>query len=599
MNHLVWYPSVQEQPVRLGNVSTVGSALFAGISGSTPKLITLRFTELPMLGSRQLFFDQCYSYSGPIVSLKDCWLRGINLSVNKIYVTGWLGSSVTLQNCVLERSTVSLNAGYVDYYGNGVSVYQNPLSVYLFNNLFWQSSLGLGNYTLESVNPYFSYMAVRDNLFDTSTFSFGGDGAYANYMSVSNNAYYLTADGYPGLNDLTLTNLAYAVGPLGPWYIGSSSPSLINQGSRLASAIGLGLFHYTIQTNQVKEMNTIVDIGYHYVAVDANGKPWDSNGDGIPDYLQDANGNGHVDSGESAWLGLTTDSDYDGRSDLQEISDGTSLSDPNSVLLVRLGYWRFDNTNTWAGDAGQLPLQAAYVTGVPSWSTNAVLIDSTNPAILCYRDVETNGNANINLRNGTIRLWFKPDWSSTNLGGYGPGSAGRLIEMGNYNAAYSNGWWALYFSPDGTQLSFGSSTNGAGRVNLDAGIAWAVGQWHQIVLTYTPTNSLLYLDGQLAVNGLASAYYPNVTERAAGFRIGSDQSGGNHAAGVFDELETFNYPLAAADIQSNYQAAISLDSDGDGWSNIIENFMGSNPYDASSVPSGITMDNPRNGSVIY
>jgi hypothetical protein len=35
-----------------------------------------------------------------------------------------------------------------------------------------------------------------------------------------------------------------------------------------------------------------VDIGYHYVATDTNGIPLDSNGDGIPDYIEDANGNG-------------------------------------------------------------------------------------------------------------------------------------------------------------------------------------------------------------------------------------------------------------------------------------------------------------------
>ena len=44
-----------------------------------------------------------------------------------------------------------------------------------------------------------------------------------------------------------------------------------------------------------------MDIGYHYVATDAYGNPLDSNGDGIPDYLEDVNGNGLVDSGEIGW----------------------------------------------------------------------------------------------------------------------------------------------------------------------------------------------------------------------------------------------------------------------------------------------------------
>ena len=50
-----------------------------------------------------------------------------------------------------------------------------------------------------------------------------------------------------------------------------------------------------------------------------------------------------------------------------------------------------------------------------------------------------------------------------------------------------------------------------------------------------------------------------------------------------DELETFNYPLAAGDILSNYQAAIALDNDADGISNILENQLGLNPYGYNSV----------------
>jgi hypothetical protein len=45
----------------------------------------------------------------------------------------------------------------------------------------------------------------------------------------------------------------------------------------------------------------VVDIGYHYVALNTNGVPLDSNGDGIPDYIEDANGDGVVDSGETPW----------------------------------------------------------------------------------------------------------------------------------------------------------------------------------------------------------------------------------------------------------------------------------------------------------
>ena len=61
------------------------------------------------------------------------------------------------------------------------------------------------------------------------------------------------------------------------------------------------MYHFTTQTNQVPGTDSVVDIGYHYVATDTNGVPLDTNSDGIPDYLEDANGNGLVDSGEIGW----------------------------------------------------------------------------------------------------------------------------------------------------------------------------------------------------------------------------------------------------------------------------------------------------------
>jgi hypothetical protein len=102
-----------------------------------------------------------------------------------------------------------------------------------------------------------------------------------------------------GANSVIVTNgYNWQSSWLGDFYLPTNSP-LINVGSTNANL--LGLYHFTTQTNQVPETNSVVDIGYHYVATDTNGIPLDSNGDGIPDYLEDANGNGLVDSGEIGW----------------------------------------------------------------------------------------------------------------------------------------------------------------------------------------------------------------------------------------------------------------------------------------------------------
>ena len=53
-------------------------------------------------------------------------------------------------------------------------------------------------------------------------------------------------------------------------------------------------------TNNVIEGSNIVSIGYHYIATDASGNPLDTTGDGVADYLKDANGDGVFDGGDLA-----------------------------------------------------------------------------------------------------------------------------------------------------------------------------------------------------------------------------------------------------------------------------------------------------------
>src|SRR5260221_6352971 len=167
---------------------------------------------------------------------------------------------------------------------------------------------------------------------------------------------------YEGSNNIIVTNYNWQTSMLGSFYLPTSSP-LIDMGSTNANL--LGLYHFTTQTNQVKETNSIVDIGYHYVAVNGSSNPLDFNSDGIPDYLEDANGNGSVDSGEMDWT--DPDVDYDGRSSTQELTDGTDPLNPNSVLGVQLGFWRFNDTHLLGGQS-QVALAVTDHLSVDDWT---------------------------------------------------------------------------------------------------------------------------------------------------------------------------------------------------------------------------------------
>jgi hypothetical protein len=103
-------------------------------------------------------------------------------------------------------------------------------------------------------------------------------------------------------NDQIVTNFTWLPGPLGAYYQPTNSP-LLNMGSQ--SAASAGLYHFTVLTNEVKETTNQVTIGLHYVALDGSGLADDYDNDGIPDYVEDTNGNGSVSSGETDWQSAT------------------------------------------------------------------------------------------------------------------------------------------------------------------------------------------------------------------------------------------------------------------------------------------------------
>jgi hypothetical protein len=223
---------------------------------------------------------------------------------------------------------------------------------------------------------------------------------------------------------------------------------------------------------------------------------------------------------------------------------------------AQLGSWNFAGSN-WAGQQGQLPLLATNLARGAAWSTNGLLLDTNVAARLAYRDVETNGAANINCRVGSVVLWFKPDWSSVSAGGSGPGNAGRFVELGSYGSA--NGWWALQVDSRGTNLSFCTASNATAVTNATAAISWTNNTWHQVALTYGPDASKLYVDGVAASFNSETEVmqWPQRAARAQGMGVGSDAGGSLQIRGVLAGLQTYNYELSGGedgDVAANYNA---------------------------------------------
>ena len=204
----------------------------------------------------------------------------------------------------------------------------------------------------------------------------------------------------------------------------------------------------------------------------------------------------------------------------------------------------------WDSSRGWPPLQYYNVQNPTTPWTNGLLVDSTNAAKLAYNYMEADGSANLNGAQGAVRFWFNPDWN----GGTGTGAPGYLFELGD---VYSpGGGWALETDSSGSGLSFVSGSNGMLTTYLAAGIGgWVSNTWHQVVLSYSATNTQLFLDGSVGVGGPGLALQPQLAyavsaEWFCGGAVIATVSG--QAGPVFDELATFNCPLTQSDVTANY-----------------------------------------------
>jgi hypothetical protein len=217
--------------------------------------------------------------------------------------------------------------------------------------------------------------------------------------------------------------------------------------------------------------------------------------------------------------------------------------------------WSFSDTNNWTSDQGHAPIAFTNIIWSPLGDGPAVSVDNSSAATLQYPVYNGDGSTNLTVDNGTLTMWFAPDWTSADQGGTGPGVFGRLIEVGSYTGDASYGWWSLYFDQGGTNIYFSAQDDsGCIATYLSAPISWDItNRWHQIALTYSPTGSCaLYLNGVLVTNGPAMTCWPGWNALSHGFCFGSDTNGLIQALGMFDSIATYNYPLTAKQVSASF-----------------------------------------------
>ncbi len=304
------------------------------------------------------------------------------------------------------------------------------------------------------------------------------------------------------------------------------------------------------------------------------------------------------------------DSDFDGISDAEETALNLNPNDGTDAPKRKLATFRFNGTN-WIGDQGQVPVAHYGLTLEAGVESNAVKVTGGDWAkYLVFRLAETNDKPNLSFRQGSVSMWFKPNWNGTNHGGNGPVPAawGRIFNIGEWTTDASYGLWTMGLTPDGDWISFTAHTNngtlyGSGWGQVPGGMV--SNEWRHVAMTYSTTNMSIYIDGTNVMDigclfdgtnwfcNVGNSLIPPKTLRDQGFYVGTDTGGNQASQGTFDLLETYNYPLSAVEVLAAFDAYYFSsvnpggDYDGDGVSNGVEAALGRNPK-VAGVQSGST-----------
>ena len=296
MDRFAYYNLVQEQSVILPGSDGPGDSLPINqnhTNYSQDPSIFLRFTTInvPQGAADALFTGENFEVT--CMTLRDC----------EIYGAG----SIWSENQTVNPSTFSLQNNL--FYETGMFAFYSSDTISLFNNLF----CGTTNESVTEFNFTTGNVTNHDNVFESlPSVTLDGTNGWNGFINMNTN----NVSPLPGTNDVVLSSFVWQTGPLGNFYQPTNS-AFISEGSQSAAAASL--YHYTVLINQtIEDGATNVTLGYHYVALGTNGLPLDSNGDGIPDYLEDANGNGIYDSGDLGnWAAGYTNADSSGAVGLQ------------------------------------------------------------------------------------------------------------------------------------------------------------------------------------------------------------------------------------------------------------------------------------------
>ncbi|MEI6462308.1 MAG: LamG-like jellyroll fold domain-containing protein [bacterium] len=166
------------------------------------------------------------------------------------------------------------------------------------------------------------------------------------------------------------------------------------------------------------------------------------------------------------------------------------------------------------------------------------------------RGLQISGNnyERINSNQGTISLWFKPNWSGN------PSTVRYLYRSVTGNPV------DLYISTAGTLTSVYWDGTG-GRTSSIAGTSWSSSNWYHIVTRWNinnPVSGTQYVDVLLnnvdSSNGYTSPITIGATGTGKANYIGSHSDGSKQAQGLIDDFVIYDRPLSSSEVGNIYNS---------------------------------------------
>jgi hypothetical protein len=204
-----------------------------------------------------------------------------------------------------------------------------------------------------------------------------------------------------------------------------------------------------------------------------------------------------------------------------------------------VGYWPLD------GDAIALLGTSGIMVSnpVPALDRNGLAGGALSFDGALQQRVQIPGGGGLNgISRGSISMWVK--WNGMQDTGFG-GAAGAVLAR-QQDGSFSDNIINLN-NADPNAASVQWRQNSAGGINITSGVVVLNDTWRHIVVTFTETNSEMYVDGFLEGTGVGGLLHVNA---ATALAIGAWPGGGDsYATATIDDVAVWNRVLSFDEVQ--------------------------------------------------